>query len=75
MKEKLWLGSPIKCCNICGREIHDYFVDGDVRGRGWAILCLLCHQRVGTGTGTGKGQKYERRNKDTKDEKWVKIEG
>jgi hypothetical protein len=45
-------------CQVCGEPVGDSFVDGVVRGAGWAYLCPKCHKRCGIGLGPGKGQLY-----------------
>ena len=56
---KTWKGSPITNCQICGRKIATYFIDGKTKLGPWGILCPTCHAKQGFGLGLGRGQKYE----------------
>ncbi len=59
MSNKIWHGT-ITNCQLCDNLIDQTFIDGQVRGHGWAIMCPLCHEVYGVGLGTGLGQKYKR---------------
>jgi len=59
-------------CDLCKVPIDRYFVDGVVRGQGWATMCQSCHEKHGVGLGIGRGQLYQWQEK-TKEFK--KIEG
>ncbi len=55
---KLWRGSKITTCQVCPCTITESFVDGRVKGAGWAIMCPSCFRDVGVGLGDGNGQGY-----------------
>ena len=57
---KQWTGAAPAICDLCHQPITTAFVDGKVKGGGWALMCPRCHQRAGIGLGTGKGQQYHK---------------
>ncbi len=67
---KKWVGSEIEDCDICNKKIEKFFIDGNIAGGGWAIMCRDCHRNLGVGLGIGRGQLYQRIN-----DEWVKIDG
>lgn len=71
IKRVYWCGKPPEFCQICGAPIKRRFVDGKVRGTGWASMCLLCHLEVGVGLGIGKGQSYKKLASGD----WLKVGG
>ena len=46
-------------CDLCRQPLKDHFVDGKTQMGPWAVMCLPCHKRRGTGLGLGRGQRYE----------------
>jgi hypothetical protein len=65
-----WVGSAPSKCDVCEATIGDKFIDGRVRGFGWATMCPTCHADIGLGLGLGIGQLFELR-----DGEWIKTEG
>jgi hypothetical protein len=58
-----WL-SPVDKCDICKRTIKTYFVDGNTKLGGWALMCPACFKKYGFGLGVGRGQKYDFETKE-----------
>ena len=70
MRRKIWYGD-VTWCNVCGQEIKGEFVDGKLkRGSTWALMCIPCFKRHGSGLGLRKGQLY----KKEEDGVWYKVE-
>jgi len=57
MTIRKWAGLIPTKCDICGKKLRRYFIDG-ATPYGWAIMCETCHMEYGYGLGLGKGQKY-----------------
>lgn len=75
IREKTWLGTPPKACDLCGLRIMHSFVDGRTSDGRWGIMCPSCRVAEGrTKLGPGLGQKYERRS-DGETVRWVKVAG
>lgn len=56
-----WVGQAPEHCDIMpDRKITDAFVDGRVRGHGWATMHPDTHAAIGCGFGTGNGQLYKK---------------
>lgn len=56
---KKWIGSKPVHCDICSQPFKEVFIDGRTITGPWALMCLVCHVRVGYGLGPGRGQKYD----------------
>jgi hypothetical protein len=56
-ERRYWYGSDPSVCQWCGKPTNGVFVDGSTR-KGWAILCVPCHETNGFGLGLGRGQRY-----------------
>lgn len=58
-----WLSPrPVECqiChNLLGFKNTKTFVDGRLINGTWAIMCISCHRKHGTGFGIGHGQKFD----------------
>ena len=61
MPKLKWYGVLPKKCEICGKPLRGYFVDGRTKMGPWATMCTNCHDKHGVGLGLGKGQKYSMR--------------
>jgi hypothetical protein len=59
MKKKYWNGTIPTKCEICGKPLTKYFIDGRTRMGPWAIMCPECFKVYGSDLGIGKGQKYK----------------
>ena len=57
--KKKWMGIKPVNCNACETSFKEVFIDGKTIYGPWALLCLECHSKIGTGLGTGRGQKYD----------------
>lgn len=62
--------SGVSNCDMCGKTLTDWFVDGKTRFGPWANMCKPCHEKYGVGLGTGRGQLYQHIRG-----KWLKQEG
>jgi len=71
MKEQYWTGSEPSSCQICGRSLNFYFIDGKVKEESWAYMCCACHKEVGVGLGIGRGQAYQKQPSG----RWLKVGG
>ncbi len=68
-----WLGEIPEKCDLCKKEIKDFFIDGRTGhdlASPWGFMCEQCHQKIGLGLGIGFGQKYEKSG-----DKWICVEG
>ena len=73
VEEILWLGSPVKRCDLCPTELTEVFYDTLICSGGWFRLCQDCRETFGYPVlGPGLGQKFEYRASDGA---WVKTEG
>ncbi len=76
-EEKQWISEPPDNCDICGKKIKQYFVDGrtnlDLHAP-WGFMCILCHEESMVGLGTGKGQLYYKKEINGKF-KWIGLYG
>ncbi len=70
-KKVYWLSEVPAECQIIGAPIKDSFVDGKIKGSGWALMHPTTHEIYGVGLGTGRGQKYVKQT----DGRWLKVEG
>ena len=60
MKQKMWLGSLEKGCDICGHPFGEFFFDARTTVGVWALICERCWCiYTNKKLGTGYGQKYE----------------
>jgi len=58
---KKWACPNPEKCDLCGKPIGDFFIDGAVgQGGPWGCLCPSCHDEEGIGLGVGSGQFYWR---------------
>ena len=57
------IGDPPDDCELCGKPLEKYAVDGKTRSGIWCWMCLHCHRYLGIGTGLGKGQVYKKATK------------
>jgi len=71
MNKKYWEGAPPEKCDLCGRALNFYFVDGKLKRGTRGVFCVQCYSNNGIGFGKGRGQAYERQP----NEKWLKIGG
>ena len=55
---KKWLSELPKKCDICGKLLGKYFIDGKTNMGPWGLLCTECHKEIGDGLGIGHGQAY-----------------
>ena len=72
-KELFWAGVAPSSCDVCSTPINGEFIDGKVRGGGFAFMCLSCHT-FGPGTGVlgiGFGQRYRKQPSG----RFLKVEG
>jgi hypothetical protein len=82
-EKKVWCGDAPKTCDMCKGPIVKAFIDGVVRGGGWACMCSTCFARHGVGVGTGRGQRYEMQQRLVREcvgadefvTEWVKVAG
>jgi len=58
-KRNDWLSEIPTKCDLCQKEIKEYFVDGKTQMGPWALMCAECHKKLGCGLGIGNGQKYK----------------
>ena len=71
MKRKQYGGNPPEVCDLCQKPIANVFIDGKVRGHGWANMCKACYTQYGVPLGTGGGQEWWR----DPDGNFYKIDG
>lgn len=58
-EQKIWYGTSIDKCDLCGHKIETAFVDGKTKEGPWAIMCATCWTKQGRRLGEGSGQLYE----------------
>lgn len=72
LQEQQYYINPQDNCDLCGCSLKSqkYFVDGQVLGLGWGIMCAGCFDKKGDGIGYGKGQLYK-----NMDDSWQLVAG
>lgn len=55
---KRWTGILPTHCSQCHQPLNGAFVDGRTFMGFWALMCVDCAERIGTGLGVGRGQQY-----------------
>lgn len=58
-KKVKWISDRPEKCDLCGRPLVDWFVDGKTTYGPWAVIGKCCFDKFGVGLGTGRGQRYD----------------